>query len=179
MLKIGFFKAFDCVSWEFLDTMLSQFGFGSKWRSWLKTCWSTSSFSILLNGSPGKTFKSSRGLQQGHPLSPMVFVLAIEILTQMFLKVEEGEFFNGFQVSELSDRFPILQFADDTLLMLGGSLKKAKVVRNILVWFEACSGLRVNTNKIIIYQVNLVGDWDEIVGGVSLVHFPTLIWGFL
>lgn len=63
IFKLDFFKAFDRVSWGFFNRLLEKFGFGYKWRGWLLTCWSMASFSILLNGSSGKVFKSSRGLR--------------------------------------------------------------------------------------------------------------------
>lgn len=53
VFKLDFLKAFNCISWSFLDRVLESMGFGSKWRSWLLTCWKTTSFSVLFNGSPG------------------------------------------------------------------------------------------------------------------------------
>lgn len=104
----------------------------------MQTCWKTTSFAILLNGSPGESFKSSRRLRQGDPISPMIFVLAAEVLTQMFLKAQEVNLIGGFKVSTNGVGFPILQFADDMLILTNGSIEEARVVRNILIWFEAC-----------------------------------------
>lgn len=163
LVKVDFYKAFDSVSWNFIDFILDKFGFGQKWRQWFRTCWSTASFSVLLNGSPGDMFKSSRGLRQGDPLSPMVFVLVAEVLTLMMLKVQEAGLLEGFKVSEAGVGIPILQFADDTLLLTNGGMDEARLVKNILIWFEACSGLRVNASKTKIYQVNKVERWNEIV----------------
>lgn len=71
LLNVDFEKAFDCVNWEFLLDIMKQMGFGNKWCRWIKTCISSASVSILLNGSPTKEFKLSRGLRQGDPLSPL------------------------------------------------------------------------------------------------------------
>lgn len=60
LFKIDFFKA---IGWGFLDFILDKFGFGAKWRKWFHTCWNTASFSVLLNGAPGESIKSSCGLR--------------------------------------------------------------------------------------------------------------------
>lgn len=116
------------------------------------------SFVVLLNGSLGESFKSSRGLHQGDLLSPMIFILAIEVLTQMFLKAQGLELASGFIVSSIGMGFRILQFMDDTLILFNGSCFKATVVSNIFIWFKACSSLKVNTTKLVLYQVNKVYD---------------------
>lgn len=145
MFKIDFYKAFDYVRWGFLDCVLAKMGFGEKWRRWLNTCWKTTSFSVLLNGSPGNTFKRSRGLCQGDPLSPMIFILAVEVLARMFLKAQEVGLIHSFKVSKECIGLLILQFVDDALICVEGDLEGALKVRNIFVWFEVFSGFRVNT----------------------------------
>lgn len=128
-----FFKAFDCVSWGFLDNIFRQFGFGTKMRNCIQTWLKMASFSILLNDSLRETFISSRGLCQGDPLSPMIFILAAEILTMMFLKEQDVGIISGFKVSAVGSGMPILQFADDTLILVNDDILQARVVRNISV----------------------------------------------
>lgn len=123
------------------------------------------SFSVLVNGTPGDTFKSSRGLRQGDPLSPLIFILAVEVLTKMFLKVQEEGLIRSFKVSINGGGFPIIQFADGTLLLVGGEVQEAKAVKKTLIWFDASSGLRVNTEKMMIYQV---GHFPDNYLGLSL-----------
>lgn len=65
--KIDFMKAFDTVSWSFMDRLFEKYGFNVKWRRWLSTCSSTARFSILINGKSEDFFKSTRGLRQGDP----------------------------------------------------------------------------------------------------------------
>ena len=71
--------------------MLKKMGFGDKWVGWIEWCISTTTFSVLVNGSPTGFFRSSRGLRQGDPLLPYLFVLGMEALSLMIDKAAEGE----------------------------------------------------------------------------------------
>lgn len=83
MLKIDIAKAFDFVSWPFLLEVLQQMGFGARWRDWMAAILCTASTKILLNGSPGRRICHARGLRQGDPLSPMLFVLVMEVFNHL------------------------------------------------------------------------------------------------
>lgn len=123
-----------------------------------------------------KPFRSSRGLRQGDPLSPMVFILTAQGLSQCFLTTQANGVLSGFKVSDYESGLPILQFVDDTLILINGVLKEVNAVKNILILFEGCTSLKVNTQKTIIYKVNEVADWDRMLGFgvVNLVLFPML-----
>lgn len=87
------------VDWSFLDYMLDHMGFGVKWHGWIQSCVSSAHFSILVSGSPKDFFfQSSRGLRQGDPLSPMLFVVTVEALHAMLLKVTQRNIFHSFHV---------------------------------------------------------------------------------
>jgi hypothetical protein len=76
-------KAYDHVDWNFLLYLLKRCGFAERWCSWIKHCISTVRFSVLINGSPSGFFGSSRGVRQGDPLSPFLFVLVMEAFSRM------------------------------------------------------------------------------------------------
>ncbi|GKV35106.1 hypothetical protein SLEP1_g43419 [Rubroshorea leprosula] len=78
ILKLDFEKAFDKVSWSYLNYMLKRMGFGDKWANWIMKCLSASTVSFLINGSATRQISISRGLCQGDPLSPFLFLIAAE-----------------------------------------------------------------------------------------------------
>jgi hypothetical protein len=78
IFKVDFEKAYHSVSWSFLDYMLRRVGFGERRRAWKKVCVCNRKLSVLVNGSPTEDVNISRGLKQGDPLSPFLFLLVSE-----------------------------------------------------------------------------------------------------
>ncbi|KAJ9675215.1 hypothetical protein PVL29_024243 [Vitis rotundifolia] len=143
-------KAFDHVNWDFLMEVMSKMGFGHRWISWMKWCCSTATFSILINGSPSGFFHSSRGLRQGDPLSPYLFLFAMEALSQLLSSARNGGFISSFKVGGrgregLTVSHPL--FADDTLIFCDANADQLQYLSWTFMWFEAISGLKVNLSK--------------------------------
>jgi len=80
VLKLDFEKAFDTVEHPAILLMLQKLGFLDRYLAWIQSILSLGSSAVLLNGVPGKFFKCKRGVRQGDPLSPLLFVLAMELL---------------------------------------------------------------------------------------------------
>jgi len=100
LLKVDFEKAYDFVNWKYLKYMLKRMGFGQRWLAWMEACVFISSMSVLVNGSPTEDFQVGRGLRQGDPLSPFLFLIAAEGLTGLARNaVDLGEF-KEFKVAE-------------------------------------------------------------------------------
>ena len=94
-------------------------GFGLKWRGWIKVCVTSVRFSVLVNGSPEGFFGSSCELRQEDPLSPLLFLLIMEVLSRILKKTEENNLVRGFQVGAMTSvgvQISHLLFADDTIL---------------------------------------------------------------
>jgi hypothetical protein len=163
--KLDLKKAYDHVNWDFLSYLLRRCGFSEKWRKWIYFCISSVKFSVLVNGSPCGFFKSSQGIRQGDPLSPMLFVIVMEGLSRMLDKAIGAGMLSGFAVSRnVNDPLLIshLLFADNTLIFCEADSGHIAHLRSILVWFEAISGLRVNLGKSELVQVGEVPFLEEL-----------------
>ncbi|RVW43416.1 Transposon TX1 uncharacterized 149 kDa protein [Vitis vinifera] len=103
LCKLDIEKAYDKVDWNFILTIMEKMGFGEKWIRWIQWCISTASFSVMINGTPTGFFQSSRGLRQGDPLSPYLFVIAMEVFNVFIKRAVEGDFLSGCRVKGRSE----------------------------------------------------------------------------
>ena len=95
LIKLDFEKAYDSINWKFLLKMMKFLGFGNKWIRWMEECITTTKSSILINGSPTEEFKLEKGVRQGDPLSPFLFLMAAEALNRLVDKAKELGFIKG------------------------------------------------------------------------------------
>ncbi|GKC17936.1 putative RNA-directed DNA polymerase, eukaryota, reverse transcriptase zinc-binding domain protein, partial [Tanacetum coccineum] len=114
--KVDFAKAYDSVRWDYLLDILEAFGFGHVWCNWIRGTLRSSKASILINGSPSNEFYCYRGLKQGDPLAPYLFILIMESLHLSFSRVVDQGFFKGIQLpGQLS--ISHLFYADDAMFI--------------------------------------------------------------
>jgi len=100
--KVDFEKAYDSIDWRYLDAVLLKMGFPTLWRKWIKECIGTASASVLVNGSPTDEFYLERGLKQGDPLSPFLFLLVAEGFNVLVESLLLHNIFTGYKVSGVS-----------------------------------------------------------------------------
>lgn len=152
--KIDLSKAYDRVEWEFLREIMLRLGFDNKWVNLVLKCISSPCFSILINGESKGNFNSSRGLRQGDPLSPYLFLLVAEGLSHLIsIANERGRLMglvcsNGPKISHL--------FADDSLIFCRAAEEELVYLKNLLKTYELASGECINFSKSAILFPNKV-----------------------
>ncbi|GKC67468.1 reverse transcriptase domain, reverse transcriptase zinc-binding domain protein [Tanacetum coccineum] len=155
LFKVDFEKAYDSINWRFLADIMKKMGFENKWCKWIDSCLRSSSMSILVNGSPSDEFRLERGVRQGDPLSPFLFILAAEGLNAIVNEAVEKGIFRGVAVEENNVFVSHLQYADDTIFFGERNKENAKALMCILKCFEEVSGLRFNYNKSKLYGISV------------------------
>ncbi|GJR01595.1 RNA-directed DNA polymerase, eukaryota [Tanacetum coccineum] len=154
IFKVDFEKAFDSIRWDFLDDVLKEFGFRCKWRNWIQSCLTSSKGSILVNGCPTNEFQFYKGLKQGDPLSPFLFILVMESLHLSFQRIVNAGMFKGIVLDQslcLSHMF----YADDAIFLGEWSDGNISTLIHVLKCFFHASGLKINLNKSKIMGINV------------------------
>lgn len=147
IFKVDFEKAYDSVRWSYLYSLMGIMGFPDRWIRWIKACLETASVSVLVNGSPTDEFKMRRGLREGDPLAPFLFLIVAEGLAALMRRATQRKLFIGTKVGTNELSVSWLQFADDTVFFGEASVQNILTIKSILRWFELASGLRVNFHK--------------------------------
>ena len=146
-LKLDMRKAYDRVEWKFLEQIMLKMGFASKWIQLISAYIRSVSFSIMLNGQPHGLIHPTRGLRQGDPLSPYLFLLATEVLHAFFSKAEAKGEISGVSLCPASPRISYLLFADDSLVFCRAFVSKCVKLQSILYDYELASSQSINRGK--------------------------------
>ena len=142
LLFIDFEKAFDSVSWKFINKVLNFFNFGNSFQQWINTLYSNIKSRVVMGGHLSNYFIPKRGCRQGDPISPYIFILCAEILS---IKIKNEPKIRGIKVDRFE--FKISQYADDTSIILDGKEESLNTALKTLKWFENISGLKINFDK--------------------------------
>ncbi|CAL1384173.1 unnamed protein product [Linum trigynum] len=145
--KLDIAKAYDRVSWKFLEAIIRKLGFADRWVRMIMYCVSTVSYAALVKGHQSDTFFPTRGLRKGDPISPYLFLLVAEGLSALTAKAEAEGFIQGLKVSQNAPMISHLLFADDSISFIKATRPQCSKLKEILSCYEVESGQSVSLTK--------------------------------
>ncbi|GKV09429.1 hypothetical protein SLEP1_g20934 [Rubroshorea leprosula] len=146
-IKLDMSKAFDRVEWPYLEQVIHALGFAERWIRLIMECVSSVTYEVLLNGKEVGQIIPSRGLRQGDPLLPYLFILCAEGLTAMIHKADNSRSLHSIQICRSAPKVFHLFFVDDSLLFLHAIETEAANLMAILQAYEQASGQVINLQK--------------------------------
>jgi hypothetical protein len=150
-LKLDIQKAFDSVNWGYLLEVLHAMGFGPRWREWISILFGTASSRALLNGTQGPCILHRRGVRQGDPLSPMLFILAIDPVQRILELATRQGILSPLPLNTTNLRTSL--YADAAAIFINPSRDEIVAVKDILHAFGCASGLVTNLEKSSIHPI--------------------------
>ncbi|KAH9784956.1 reverse transcriptase domain-containing protein [Citrus sinensis] len=184
-LKLDISKAYDRVEWLFLEHVMLKLGFARTWVNLIMRCITTSSFSIIINGIAKGIIQPQRGLRQGCPLSPYLFLMCAEAFSNLLQRAEEKSLIHGLKFSK-DIIISHLLFADDSLIFTKASEADCLHLKRIFEAYAAASGQLFNYDKSSmffsgntssgaiaaiknIFQLNVVSRHEKYLGPPSMI----------
>jgi hypothetical protein len=159
-IKTDMAKAYDRMEWNFIEATLTSMGFH---MSMIHTI----SFSILINGLPSNSFSLQRGLRQGDPLSPYLFIICADVLSGLISKAQDNQIIHGIRVDPGAPEISHLLFADDSLLFCRATTSEATAIANIIHTYQGASGQLVNfTKSEMIFSKGTYPDTKQCISNI-------------
>ena len=150
-LKLDISKAYDRVEWSFLRVVMIKMGFNDRWVALVIECITLVTYSLLINREPLGDIKPSRGIRQGDPLSPYLFLLCSEGLHRMIQKATERGAIQGVSICRNGPKLTHLFFANNSLLFCRATTHDCQKVMEILSNYEKVSGQKLNREKTALF----------------------------
>ena len=178
LLKLDFMKAFDTIEHELILKILQCKSFDSRWTGWINNILSSGSSSVLLSGVPGKHFVCKTGVRQGDPLSPLLFVIVVDLL-QLVVNEMCSRNILSLPIPTNSNDYPIVQYVDDTLIVLPAIDEQLVAFKEMLVTFAESTGLRVNFSKSSLIPLNMYDEEGARVASLLVCDVGTMPFTYL
>lgn len=154
-LKVDVSKAYDRLEWNFIEFMQKKFGFPQVWIDRVMKCVKTVSYSFLQDGKIFGNVEPKRGVRQGDPISPYLYIMCAEGLSGIIKRYEDDGLIHGCKIARGAPPISHLLFADDCYFFFRASQVEASIMRDILQQYQAVSGQMINSNKSnIIFSPN-------------------------
>ncbi|XP_030929772.1 uncharacterized protein LOC115955672 [Quercus lobata] len=150
-MKLDMSKAYDRVEWTYLEKIMEKMGFNRKWINLIAMCIRSVTYSIMLNGQPHGLITPTRGLRQGDPLSPYLFLLVTEGLHALFEEAKDSGEIRGVSLCPMGPRISHLLFADDSLVFCRATVAESVKIQSILYRYEHASGQCINRGKTNLF----------------------------
>ncbi|CAN6559066.1 unnamed protein product [Malus baccata var. baccata] len=150
-IKLDMQKAYDRVEWDFLEAVMERMGFSDIWRKLIMGCVTSVNFAVILNRMPGNKFAPSRGLRQGDPLSPFLFLLVGEVLSRLIQDAIDKRMLKGVKMNVGGPVISHILFADDTLIFLKANKKNCRNLVKLLEAYCLASGQGINAQKSCVF----------------------------
>lgn len=156
-LKLDMSKAYDRIEWKFLQEIMLKMGFSSWWTYLIMQCVSSVEYTINHGIYEIGPIKPSRGLRQGDPLSPYLFIICAEGLSSLIRYYERKNWLQGVKICRRAPTISHMLFADDSYLFCKAEIHQASKVMELLASYEHASGQRINKNKSsIFFNANVI-----------------------
>ncbi|XP_061358638.1 uncharacterized protein LOC133302833 [Gastrolobium bilobum] len=157
MIKVDLEKAYDRLNWGFVRETLEDVGLHKSLTYLIMSCISSSTMNLLWNGGLTKDFKPQRGIRQGDPVSPYLFVLCVEKLAHLIQLAVDTKAWKPILLNKNAPPLSHLFFADDIILCAEASIDQAHVINQVLKLFSAASGQKVSVEKSRVFFSKNVG----------------------
>ncbi|KAK6782011.1 hypothetical protein RDI58_019807 [Solanum bulbocastanum] len=186
VIKLDMTKAYDRVSWSFICLVLRRFGFGEMFIDMIWRIMSNNWHSVIINGHRHGFFHSTRGLKQGDPLSPALFILGAEVLSRMLNLTHQDPLYRGFNMDHRGPQINHLSFADDVIIFTSTDRYSMSLIMSILEDYEHTSDQLINkekshfmipsnTSQSIIYRIQEVTGFSKKDSPITYLGCPLYI----
>ncbi|KAL9453611.1 hypothetical protein AB3S75_009258 [Citrus x aurantiifolia] len=120
-LKLDISKAYDRLEWNLLEHTMESLDFSKGWINLIMRCVSSVSFSVVLNGAVSRVIQPQRGLRQGYPLSPYLFIMCTKVFSSLLLQAEQQRLIHGLSFGK-DLKISHLLFIDDSVVFTRASV---------------------------------------------------------